>query len=462
MKSTRNFLSLLLVLTLLFSALSLSSCDLFETPDSGNGGNNSDDKLSVDLIKQTEAKNPADLDAKFYDASNWVYMTNNNGASRDGGALPVSLDDGSIKFHFANQAIDFGNHFNKTLSFMLKGTNEWAIWFNSDGIDNNTGSSYQLKCVNGELIITLSSNPNEAMAKVAAGLYNKAEWNRFDIAFSDNDGMFSMQLYINGKLATLSDGKNNPDTCFVSANSFIHFYGETDFKIGNYIVVKVWSAQNYLQIKPVAKMNDKDIPIIACVGDSITQGAGASNEYLTSYPVMLQKELGGKYNVVNLGLSGTTAGYPSSSEPWLNNVQWTGFQALVPDIVILALGTNDSKYSPGHDKFYEDYHNVVEKLLEVNPELKVIVSTAPTAHSGAFNIKNSSIQSVISPVQKEIAAEYKFDVVDICSITTNMPGIFPDGIHPNDAGYLFFAKIYAKAIVDGVDAIDDDFIDQIK
>lgn len=458
MKLTHKFLSLLLVFTLLLSVCSLASCDLLiKKPNSEAPGT---EHPVVDPITQTESKNPAEFDTKFYDASNWVHMTNNNGTSRDGGALPVSLNDGSIKFHYANQAIDLGDHTNKTLSFLLKGTNDWAIWFNSIGIDNHTGSSYQLKYVNDELIITLSSNPNEAVAKVGAGLYNKAAWNRFDIAFSNDDGMFSIMLYINGKLASLSDGKNNPENCFVAGDTLVSF--DENFQVGKYIVVKVWSAQNYLQIKPVAKINEKDVPIIACVGDSITQGAGASNEYLTGYPAQLQKELGGQYNVVNLGLSGTTAGYPSESEAWLNNVHWTGFQAIVPDIVILALGTNDSKYSPNHDKFYADYQNVVDKLLAVNPKMKIIVSTAPTAHSRAFNIKNSNIQSVISPVQKEIAEKYNFDVVDICSITENMSSIFPDGIHPNDTGYVFFAKIYAKAITEGVPSIDESFLNQIK
>ena len=164
MKLTRKFLSMLLVCTFLLGIFALSSCDvLMDLLNPTLVPENPGPEPEVELIDQTDAKKPAEIDAKFYDAYNWAYMTNNNGASRDGGALPVSLDDGSIKFHFANQAIDIGDHSNKTLSFMLKGTNDWAIWFNSTGIDNHTGSSYQLKCVNGELIITLSSNPDEAV-----------------------------------------------------------------------------------------------------------------------------------------------------------------------------------------------------------------------------------------------------------------------------------------------------------
>ena len=73
------------------------------------------------------------------------------------------------------------------------------------------------------------------------------------------------------------------------------------FTTGNYMVVKVWEAHNYVQIKPVAKAAEKDVPIIACIGASITEGAGAGNFYTESYPAQLQNALGGSYNVVNFG-----------------------------------------------------------------------------------------------------------------------------------------------------------------
>ena len=238
MKLARRFLLLFLVLALILSVFTLNSCkpvtpaptdpdhsDNSDIPDSSDSLGNSDvpeNEPPVDLIMQTEAKNPAELDAKFYDASNWTYMTNHNGASRAGGALPVSLDDGSIKFHFANQAIEIGEHTNKTLSFMLKGTNDWEIWFNSGGIDNQTSSAYRLKCVDGEVIFTLSSFPNVAVASVAADLYNKAEWNRFDVSFFEVDGCICIEIYINGKLATLNADDDLPDELSVSGDVIIH------------------------------------------------------------------------------------------------------------------------------------------------------------------------------------------------------------------------------------------------
>ena len=116
MKLTRKFLLFLLVLALSLSTFALASCDSdtqTTAPQSSEGsGSEPPVEPPVDLLLQTEATNPEEIDAKFYDASNWEYMTNNNGASREGGGVPVSLDDGSIKFHFTRQAIEIGKHTN--------------------------------------------------------------------------------------------------------------------------------------------------------------------------------------------------------------------------------------------------------------------------------------------------------------------------------------------------------------
>ena len=60
-------------------------------------------------------------------------------------------------------------------------------------------------------------------------------------------------------------------------------------------------------------MNDGCIKIaaaepvrVACVGDSITFGAGVAQREVNCYPVVLNKLLGDKYQVKNFGVSGST------------------------------------------------------------------------------------------------------------------------------------------------------------
>ena len=45
---------------------------------------------------------------------------------------------------------------------------------------------------------------------------------------------------------------------------------------------------------------------VACVGNSITYGAGIANRQQNSYPAQLQYYLGADYEVRNFGVSGTT------------------------------------------------------------------------------------------------------------------------------------------------------------
>ena len=53
-------------------------------------------------------------------------------------------------------------------------------------------------------------------------------------------------------------------------------------------------------------MSCSSVTKIACVGDSITEGAGLVWQSKTSYPVILDSILGSKYSVLNLGRSATT------------------------------------------------------------------------------------------------------------------------------------------------------------
>ena len=113
MKQRRNWLKLFVVMSLVLSILLLSSCSLIEKlkgnsgsndqpgdqtgeqPGEQPGGEQPTDKPDENPNEEKPGNDPvvdlptlSELDAKFYDASNWVYMTNDNGASLDGGDIP--------------------------------------------------------------------------------------------------------------------------------------------------------------------------------------------------------------------------------------------------------------------------------------------------------------------------------------------------------------------------------------
>ncbi|MEO7101377.1 MAG: GDSL-type esterase/lipase family protein, partial [Luteolibacter sp.] len=81
---------------------------------------------------------------------------------------------------------------------------------------------------------------------------------------------------------------------------------------------------------------------VACVGDSITAGYALANPGTQSYPAQLQLLLGSGYTVGNFGLSGATLLKQSDFTYW-NSSQYSASRTYNPNIVVIMLGTNDTK-----------------------------------------------------------------------------------------------------------------------
>ena len=86
---------------------------------------------------------------------------------------------------------------------------------------------------------------------------------------------------------------------------------------------------------------------VACVGNSITEGYGIWAD--KKYPDHLQEMLGSDYTVSNFGVSSMTfagekiKGGDNNSSYWKTE-KFKAALASSPDIVVIELGTNDSKY----------------------------------------------------------------------------------------------------------------------
>ncbi|HEY0715498.1 MAG TPA: GDSL-type esterase/lipase family protein, partial [Polyangia bacterium] len=102
---------------------------------------------------------------------------------------------------------------------------------------------------------------------------------------------------------------------------------------------------------------------VACVGDSITAGAGASAG--NAYPVVLGRLLGSAFRVSNFGNSGKTMMKMPSNPPaesyWLQST-YPASKAFGPAVVVIMLGTNDSKtanWRAGNNQYEADYRAMI-------------------------------------------------------------------------------------------------------
>jgi sialate O-acetylesterase len=189
---------------------------------------------------------------------------------------------------------------------------------------------------------------------------------------------------------------------------------------------------------------------IACVGNSITFGSFLASPSTESYPAQLQKMLGTHYMVGNYGRSGATV-LTSGDRPYIQQKEFTAAIASEPDIVIIMLGTNDSKLAFRNNiatHLKTDYINLVDTFASLKPKPRIIlVPSAPSfakADEVYSGINESVVRNKIAPIVQQIAGEKGLETIDVYTPLKNHPEFFPDKVHPNLAG----AKILAKAIYD--------------
>lgn len=193
-----------------------------------------------------------------------------------------------------------------------------------------------------------------------------------------------------------------------------------------------------------SELEENDIRI-AAVGDSITA------EFIpeASYPTALEEMLGKGYTVQNFGVSNYAA-QSSSDFPYETTDLYKKSLAFDPNIVIIMLGTNDTKANnwSGSEEFKEEYTMLLESYLELESISRVILASPPTAF--LENIFEGSIDpdniEPIRDVVNEIAEEYELEFVDMTEHTANHSEWFFDGIHPNSKGAEEIAQIFYKQI----------------
>jgi lysophospholipase L1-like esterase len=200
---------------------------------------------------------------------------------------------------------------------------------------------------------------------------------------------------------------------------------------------------------------------VACIGDSITAGVGASST-ATNYVSQLGKLLGSSYTVINYGVSSRTmlkhGNYPYWEEDGLHSGKGSAFrdsQALLPDVVIIMLGTNDSKNNPApgqvnnwqyKSEFEPNYIEMINVYRSLSSHPMIYVNTCPTVSgTGAFNITNPIVTGEVVPLVRDAAAATGAWVADVNAATAYVPLDFPDNVHPNDAGHLVLANtVYSR------------------
>ncbi len=181
---------------------------------------------------------------------------------------------------------------------------------------------------------------------------------------------------------------------------------------------------------------------IACVGNSITFGAGIENRDKNSYPAQLADLLGPEYEVGNFGISGATL-LKKGNLPYWNTKGYEQALKFKPDLVYIKLGTNDSK--PVNriflKEFIQDYKDLIASFqqLESHPKV-VLLLPVPVFSTDTTSITATVISNKILPMVRQVAYDSGCEVINLYNLFIESPGLFPDKVHPSAAGATFIAK----------------------
>jgi acyl-CoA thioesterase-1 len=187
---------------------------------------------------------------------------------------------------------------------------------------------------------------------------------------------------------------------------------------------------------------------VACVGDSITEGAGVWPQSELAYPVVLDSLLGDAYSVMNLGRSATTM-LRNGDFPYWTAKEFSNVFAYEPDVIIIKLGTNDTKpQNWDAEKYAQSYQAMIDtfKTISTNPEIFVCLPVP--VFKTKWGINDSTVVHAVIPAVKKIARRNNLPVIDLYEPMLDKGEMFFDSIHPDAQGAAVMAEIIAGRIRD--------------
>ena len=194
----------------------------------------------------------------------------------------------------------------------------------------------------------------------------------------------------------------------------------------------------------------KDAVRVACIGNSITFGAGIRNRSRDSYPSVLARMLGDSYWVKNFGVSARTM-LNKGDHPYMNEPAYKNALAFNPNIVVIKLGTNDSKSFNWKYKadFMKDAQTMIDAFKGLPSQPKIYLCYPSKAYLTGDGINDDIIPKEIIPMIKKLAKKNDLSVIDLHTAMDGMPELFPDRIHPNEKG----AQVMAKAVYQSISTL---------
>ena len=187
---------------------------------------------------------------------------------------------------------------------------------------------------------------------------------------------------------------------------------------------------------------------VACVGDSINAGSGTKDRATQSYPAQLARMLGAQWKVGNFGRSGATL-LAAGDKPYRKTEEYGKALAFQPDVVVIMLGTNDSKpFNWVHGADYErDYRALIHDFAALPSHPRIwICRPMPAWPPSGYNIVPETIALEILPRVDRVARDNGTGLIDQSAALSAHHDLVPDHVHPNADGARILAATVCRAL----------------
>jgi len=172
---------------------------------------------------------------------------------------------------------------------------------------------------------------------------------------------------------------------------------------------------------------------------------------------VLQKYLGTAYNVQNFGVSSRTVlkkGKEFDGEPrsYWDTQKYIDACAFLPDIVVIKLGTNDSKpinWDNIRDEFAGDYTDLINsfKNLSSAPKVYACYPIPLFGHNNWVNPRSDAvIKDEMIPLINQAVEATGVEIIDLHTPFVGLDYLADDKVHPNEQGKMLLAHLVAEAI----------------
>lgn len=189
---------------------------------------------------------------------------------------------------------------------------------------------------------------------------------------------------------------------------------------------------------------------VACVGNSITYGAGIENRERDAYPAQLQRMLGEGYVVGNFGKSGATL-LNKGHRPYIGQEEFQQALTFAGDVVVIHLGINDTDprdWPNYRDYFVRDYLALIDSFRVVNPKARILVArmTPITYCHSRFESGTRDWHEQIQHAIERVAELAGAQLIDFHAPLYPYPFMLPDAVHPTAEGAGILAQTVCSAI----------------